>query len=130
MRHVVQPAGSNLCGQACVATILGISLKEAIKLVGTEGKTNTKQLVRALRKRGVMCKSKLTRGEPFYEAGDAYLVRTRSRDWKNEFHWCVVEVEPPPYHHAMFHDPVLPHADCYVRPGLYITSHLKVREWK
>ena len=61
MRLVRQPPGSNQCGQACVAMILGVSLQVAIALMGTKGKTRTKNIVGALRFRRVKCKGKLLR---------------------------------------------------------------------
>jgi len=53
MRHLVyQPQGSNLCGQACIATVLGITLDEACDLVGKRGYTSTRHIREALAKRG------------------------------------------------------------------------------
>lgn len=45
---IQQPAGSNLCGQACVAILLDIGLNQSIKLFGTRGGTKTRLLCRAL----------------------------------------------------------------------------------
>jgi len=56
-----QPDNSNLCGQACVAMIAGISLDESIKLFNSRGKTGTKTLYYALRKRGISCSNKAVR---------------------------------------------------------------------
>ena len=53
MKHVRQPAGSNLCGQACVAMLLGCDLRSASKLVGREGPTLATQLAKALRVGGL-----------------------------------------------------------------------------
>ena len=58
---VRQPDNSNLCGQACVAMIAGISLNESIKLFNSRGKTNTKKLYYALQERGIICSDKATR---------------------------------------------------------------------
>lgn len=52
MNLVKQPPKSNCCGQACVATIAGISLDEAIALFGKRGKTRASDVREALRKRG------------------------------------------------------------------------------
>ncbi len=41
-----QPSGSKLCGQVCLALILGISLDESIKLVGHRHGTSTKELTK------------------------------------------------------------------------------------
>lgn len=53
MNLVRQPTASNLCGQACVATLCAITLDEAIAIVGTKGKTRPKQIVAALKAKGL-----------------------------------------------------------------------------
>lgn len=58
---VRQPNNSNLCGQACVAMIAGISLSESIMLFNSRGETFTRQLYNALRKRGISCSDKAVR---------------------------------------------------------------------
>lgn len=57
MMHVKQPADSSLCGQCCVAMIAGISLEEAIKVVGHQKKSGTwtKELKSALESLGIKC---------------------------------------------------------------------------
>jgi hypothetical protein len=52
MKLVRQPPNSNLCGQACIATIFGITLEEAIKAVGKKGKTYGSDLRRAIQSLG------------------------------------------------------------------------------
>lgn len=52
MNLVRQPPQSNLCGQACIATICGITLEEAIALMKTKGKTSTSHLITALKVKG------------------------------------------------------------------------------
>ncbi len=42
---IKQPENSNLCGQCCLATILHISLEEAINLIGHQHRTRTKELI-------------------------------------------------------------------------------------
>jgi hypothetical protein len=59
MRHIKQPKESSLCGQACVAMILGCDLRVAQKLVGRNGATRTSHLVRALRLASVEVADKL-----------------------------------------------------------------------
>ena len=53
MRLVRQPEDSSLCGQACVATLAGITLDESIEIFGTKGKTYGTHLVAALRCVGI-----------------------------------------------------------------------------
>ncbi len=47
-RHIQQPAGSKLCGHSCVAMALGISLDEAVKLIGHKKGVRNYELIRAL----------------------------------------------------------------------------------
>lgn len=61
MKIVLQPEGSGLCGQACVAMAASVSLKRAIKAVGHSRGTDTKDLVFALSKLGVPCSGRLVR---------------------------------------------------------------------
>ncbi len=61
MNLIRQPEGSNLCGQACVAMIAGISLKKSIEIFQKKGCTSTRHVVAALRKLGISCGDKLVR---------------------------------------------------------------------
>lgn len=61
MKMVYQDRGSNMCGQACIASIAEISLRDACKAVGHEHSTNTRELVKALRILGFSCADKLKR---------------------------------------------------------------------
>lgn len=45
---VQQPAGSNQCGQACVAMIAGVPLARAVEVVGCKGKTTAKKIRQGL----------------------------------------------------------------------------------
>lgn len=48
MKFVRQPEGSNLCGHACLAMVLGLDLDAACKQMGHKRKTYTRELVAAL----------------------------------------------------------------------------------
>jgi hypothetical protein len=61
MKLITQPEDSSLCGQACVAMVAGISLKQAVEVIGHESSTTTRELVKALRERGVDCDNRLRR---------------------------------------------------------------------
>jgi hypothetical protein len=118
MKLVRQPPGSNLCGQACLATLLGISLDEAVTLVGVEGGTRTKHLKRALSAMGVPHASRRTLGAP--ERDDTALLFFWSAD-RSAAHWVL-------WHGRKYYDPIsgvfrkLPrHLE-----GANLTSHLKV----
>lgn len=61
MKLVMQPSGSYLCGQACVAMIAEISLDDSISVFGKHGETPTRDVIAALRKLRISCGNKLTR---------------------------------------------------------------------
>lgn len=54
---ILQPPGSSLCGQACVAMITGMELDFCIELLfdGLKGKTRTRDLIDALNLAGIDC---------------------------------------------------------------------------
>lgn len=60
MKLVRQPPYSKVCGPACVATLLGVTLEYAVELVGTKGKTQWKHLRDALRKVGCQAPDAMT----------------------------------------------------------------------
>lgn len=85
---VKQPSGTKTCGQVAVAVIAGISLEEAIKVVGKKGCTTTKDLVKAIRKLGFKCPDrckKMNRTPPLAIAQVKYPTR------KSGWHWVVVD---------------------------------------
>ena len=84
MNLVRQPKGSNLCGQACVATICKVTLDEAIMVMRTKGCTNGKQIIQALRQLGVTSSDKMIRGKPIGSA----IVKFTHPDGKS--HWVLV----------------------------------------
>lgn len=60
LKLVRQPEKSNLCGQAAIATLLGITLDKAISLFGGKsGKTDWWQLREVLRGQGRSCAEEL-----------------------------------------------------------------------
>jgi len=93
MKLVRQPPCSNLCGQACIATVLNITLDESIELMGTKGKTDTRQLKDALDAHGVEHGDRRIRGFP--TSGSAILWFT------SDFgkHWVV-------WHNKKYYDPI------------------------
>jgi len=93
MKLVRQPQGSDLCGQACVATICGITLDEACMLARTHGKTDTKHLKRVLHASSVPHDERRTRGFP--PKGQTALLFWKS---ENGCHWMV-------WHKNKYYDP-------------------------
>lgn len=84
---IKQPEDSNLCGQACIAMIAGISLNESIELFNSKGATNTKKLYYALQKRGVSCNDKAIRIKNNNKP-KLCIVKIHYTGYKN-LHWCI-----------------------------------------
>ena len=87
---IQQPKNKKICGQIAVAVIAGISVDEAIKVVGKKGCTTTKDLASALRKLGYTCdnRCKPFRKLPFPKLAIAQLKSpTRRSGW----HWIVID---------------------------------------
>jgi hypothetical protein len=63
MKHVRQPEGSSLCGQACIAMAADVSLDRAVEAVGHSKPrgTYTSEVIAALRLLGVGCADRLRR---------------------------------------------------------------------
>lgn len=61
MKLILQPEGSHLCGQACIAMAAGVSLKRAVESVGHKRGTHTKDVIAALGALGVECSPRLVR---------------------------------------------------------------------
>ncbi len=95
MKLVRQPKGSKLCGQACIATVCNITLEEAIELVGTKGRTNTKQLKAALGAKGIKHGDRRIRGFPLGSA----LLFWKSHSIPSRNHWTV-------WYNEKYYDPV------------------------
>lgn len=94
MKLVKQPTGSNQCGQACVATISGLSLEESLMIFRRKGQTCTKHVVSALRQMGITCGDKLIRGFP---KGCSAILKFTHPSGKS--HWVV-------WHKNKYYDPV------------------------
>jgi hypothetical protein len=87
MQLVYQPYGSNLCGAACVASILEITLDEATELIGKKGLTRTRMIRDAFAKREVILKPRQTMKDRV--RGVTYLARVRWPDGKHT-HWVIL----------------------------------------
>lgn len=101
MKLVRQPRDSNLCGQACVATVAGITLEESIAIFRKRGKTSTCHLREALKHCGFdpyhgatrMCKASAWIGR-LWNSATLIVKFTRGKDK----HWVV-------RHKGKFYDP-------------------------
>lgn len=89
MRLIRQPLNSNLCGQACVAMVLGRTLKSVKPLFQRWGLTQTRHLVKALQAGGYHIKAEhLTRVRHSTQFPALAICRFRwSGLWKT--HWVV-----------------------------------------
>ncbi len=89
-KWIKQPEGQKVCGQIAVAVVTGITLKQAIRIIGKKGCTTTKDLAFALRFLGYEC-PKRCRGwksvSAFPKLAIAQLHRPKYRGW----HWVVID---------------------------------------
>jgi hypothetical protein len=102
MKLIMQPEGSSLCGQACVAMIAGITLEESIKVFGTKGGTHTNDLIRAFKRLGISCDNRPILIGPRHKyrtKPPICIVRQHFKDRKNT-HWVV-------FYKGMYYDPSL-----------------------
>lgn len=102
LRLVKQPVGSKQCGQACMAMICDLKLKEVVEEMGTGG-TRTRDLVIFLRSRGFRCDQKLNRVSErwklYLHLDDAYAAVVKITWARNHSHWVV-------FHKGRVYDPV------------------------
>lgn len=94
MKLILQPDGSSLCGQCCVAMAAGVSLKRAIEAVGHERGTYTCDVVRALWALGVQCDDRCTRisrKRPNLPKRGLVAIHRPKEDGKRRerFHWML-----------------------------------------
>lgn len=116
MELIMQPPGSWLCGQTCVAMIAGITLEQSIRIFGKRSGTTTKQVIRALRETGIEC-------------GDI-LIRARNHE-RPAFCMAVVHFRGERYTHwtiwknGRYYDPAIGIIDEYPEDA-WVTSYLPI----
>ncbi len=86
MRLVLQPTGSNVCGQACVAMLAGCTIEEACALVGKKGKTRSRDLITALRSSGFFTGDRCVRFRGFDCLPSTAILHLVHPDWR---HWAL-----------------------------------------
>lgn len=91
MKIVMQPEGSSLCGQSCVAMIAGVSLEDSIAAFGKRGGTRTKEVAKALSVFGIKSKDCLTRITKTNVPSEKCIVHVvwRNSQGKPRGHWIV-----------------------------------------
>jgi hypothetical protein len=57
LRHIQQPEGSSLCGHSCIAMALGLTLDQAVELIGHKRGVRNHEVIRALGSRALTRKS-------------------------------------------------------------------------
>lgn len=97
MRLKSQPAGSNTCGQHCVAMIADISPAKSIAVFNSRAATSTKKVAAALRHLGFAAEDKLIRFKEEDELPTLCILKLR---WTgtNTGHWVV-------YNNGTVYDP-------------------------
>lgn len=95
IRLVLQPEGSGLCGQSCVAMVAGISLQRAIMAVGHESTrgTTTREIVEALVAVNINCSGRLrrvSRSRPALPARAIVAIHRPPSEKRNgRWHWML-----------------------------------------
>lgn len=88
--HQFQPQDSSLCGQTCVAMIASISISQSIDIFKKRGRTNTKNVVNALRYLGFHCSDKAIRISKDVILPLRCIARVRECNNKRWSHWIVL----------------------------------------
>ena len=89
-----------LCGQSCVAMLAGVSVDEAIKIIGTDKGTNKQDLKKALDYYGIAYALKSTKYDPNIPLPDLCIIQMtveKPPDIKYG-HWGI-------YHNGIYYDP-------------------------
>lgn len=117
MTSILQPYGSNLCGQTCVAMLADISLEESIAVFGKRSATSTKDVVQALRTLGIECGDKMVRETKHtVRPGLCLCVMHFADTWRT--HWTI-------WNGGVFYDPAIGIVTEYPEYAR-ITSHLPI----
>lgn len=135
--HIQQPPDSNLCGQCCVAMVARVPLEDVIAVMGTRGRTRTRQVAAALRHYGFSCpRNSLTRIHPSLvhsvDFTNVYVQRCILKvlyPWAGDMkdmrgHWVLIW-------DGVVHDPAIPDAVrlCGKANVRRITSYLPFNRW-
>lgn len=118
-RHVSQPKNSQLCGQACVASLLGVSLEDAIEKVGHSHGTKTKEIASALE----LTKNRRVRGVAKIPSLIS-IRRGKERNW----HWVLYEGDVVMDPSLPWKVDFLPWFKLLLETGGRITSYLDLTE--
>lgn len=84
MKVLKQPEQSNLCGQTCVAMVANSSIEEVTDIIGKGGKTQNKDLVKALSELNTKCVQRKVKRLP---ECDIAIIKVRFCEGWN--HWVL-----------------------------------------
>lgn len=117
MRLVLQPEGSSLCGQACVAMLADITLDQSITIFKRRGATTPKEVVSALHALGIKCGDKLLLARN-HEMPPICMAKLHFAWDTAHTHWTV-------YNNGTFYDPAIGIVKEYPE-GVRLTSFLPI----
>jgi len=126
LKHLQQPPGSSLCGQTCVAMLLGVELGQSIEEFKSRGGTRTKQIKAILEKHGYVCADRLkliSKKKPQFP--DVCICRVR---WghKSRSHWVLK-------YYDKLYDPECPDVRVidwnsrFIYDGMWVSSYLEIK---
>lgn len=87
-QQIAQVPRTECCGQACIAMILGVTLRDAVMLVGHADGTSTQELAEVLQWFDVSCGDRLSRAFKRGFPADC-LVRVSTHRFSRASHWIV-----------------------------------------
>ena len=101
LKMIRQPDDTMVCGQCCLAMLLGISLREIKKTIGHSRGTQTREIVTALNRYGVINSGKLLRICKKRNLPEIAIVKVKIKGWHvNGWHWILK-------HGAQHYDPYI-----------------------
>lgn len=79
--HIQQPEGSKVCGAACVAMVLGLSLDAAIERIGHRRGVRNREVIAALGARAASARAQLWRNADTLPAECLIRAKGPKRHW-------------------------------------------------
>lgn len=90
LRYIRQPDGSSLCGQACVAMLIGIGMAKVVLSTGKTRGTNLKDLLPLLKTKYHINQARLQRVTNNHWLPDLALLKVT---WHKGSHWVIKNSE-------------------------------------
>jgi hypothetical protein len=121
MKLQLQPRGSKICGQCCVAMVAGVDVRQSIAQIGHMHGTSARELGTALRALGHQAQFKLT-GFKKEESLPRLCILKQIWTGREQGHWVV-------YHEGTVYCPghgQYAYADAVALTGGRFTSYLKI----